>query len=392
MTMPVDAVDAAAKIMAGFGLFFRVNSISPGPASSFSRKDQIMTIHPGQEMKNKALERIKNQAAANKNGEEPIALELGWHPFAELFQNLQGEEWAAFKASIKKTKGAESPGIYRVINGQRQGIDGRLRWQAHEELGLPPPRMVEKNIPDEEVKEFICRRNAMRRGKPSHEERLPIILNLRADGKSTREIAQMLGLSQATINSDLNSGEQICSPENDEKSTEVHKPQEEAAKSPNMGQAREEIAKEEPVITGRDGKKYRSRKKPKTRKEKAAEGMTPGEEEEILDGEGRPVPEAFREIFKARVKYKEALNLAKDATAIVEALCDTPAGVWLHKQSVLSAAKEFEAQCRYGAPYCLCPKCGGEKRESKCADCRGRGYMTRAILRASKISDKVLAQ
>ena len=154
------------------------------------------------------------------------------HPFAEHFPLLQGAEKEAFKESIAKTKGNEVHIDYRMVKGKKELLDGRNRLVACEELGIKP-KMRLVNVKDAEVMDYILRRNILRRHLDA-ESRKVIVADLRADGKSTRDIAARLGVSQTTIQKDL-SGEQNCS--DDAKNTE-----------------------EMPRITGRDGKSHPARK------------------------------------------------------------------------------------------------------------------------------------
>jgi hypothetical protein len=137
---------------------------------------------------------------------------MKWHPFAEKFPLLEGEEFEALKTSILKTKGIdEQPILYRMVRGHRQGLDGRNRFRACRELKLPC-KMKKVEVPDEEVKDFILRRNVHRRHM-TRELRQQIVAELRADGHSTHVIAETLGISQGTVRNDLAAGEQFCSPE-----------------------------------------------------------------------------------------------------------------------------------------------------------------------------------
>jgi hypothetical protein len=136
---------------------------------------------------------------------------MNWHPFAEKFPLLEGEEWSRFKESIARTHGNEEPILYRVVNGKQEGIDGRNRYRACEELGLPP-QLKQIAVDDDEVRDFILRRNVHRRHL-TRELRQELVGDLRAEGKSTRQIAQTLGVSQTTVVTDLKAGERNRSPE-----------------------------------------------------------------------------------------------------------------------------------------------------------------------------------
>jgi ParB-like chromosome segregation protein Spo0J len=151
-----------------------------------------------------------------------------WHPFAEKFPPLAGEEWEAFKASIRRTRGNRVPVIYRMKDGKAEGIDGRNRYRACEELGLTC-RMEEELLDDDKVKEFILDRNVHRRHL-TPELRRELVAELRADGKSVRGIAEALGVGKSTVERDLRTHQE----------TPV----------PNGTPA---------TVTGQDGKSYQSR-------------------------------------------------------------------------------------------------------------------------------------
>lgn len=150
---------------------------------------------------------------------------MEWHPFAEKFPLLQGDEWSAFKNSIERTRGNIFPVLYRTVDGAQQGLDGRNRFRACEELGLHC-RMEELYVADEEVVDFILDRNVHRRHM-TRELRQELVAELRGQGKSTREIAERLGVNDKTVRNDLrDSGAEKSAPD---------------------------------TITGRDGKTYPSR-------------------------------------------------------------------------------------------------------------------------------------
>jgi hypothetical protein len=127
--------------------------------------------------------------------------DVNYHPFAEKFPLIHGEQWESFKASIAETKGPEQAVAYRMVKGAKQGLDGRNREKACEELGIPC-RYEKVCIEDKDVKAYILRRNVHRRHL-TPELRREIVGELRADGQSTRTIAETLGVNQATVVRDL---------------------------------------------------------------------------------------------------------------------------------------------------------------------------------------------
>jgi transposase-like protein len=127
---------------------------------------------------------------------------MEWHPFAAKFPLLEGEEWKAFKESIRKTKGNEVPVVYRMVKGNRQGIDGRNRELACLELKLECTYEKRFFEDEAEVRDFILRRNVLRRHM-SKELRQEIVGELHADGQSTRQIAGTLGVGKSTVERDI---------------------------------------------------------------------------------------------------------------------------------------------------------------------------------------------
>ncbi len=137
---------------------------------------------------------------------------MDWHPFAMKFPLLTGDDWESFLASIKRTKGNSVPVAYRMVEKEKQGLDGRNRMKACDELGLKC-KMEKVDISDDEAKEFILDRNVHRRHM-TRELRQEIVAELRADGKSVREIASSVGVSPATVHADLSTpGVQNRTPE-----------------------------------------------------------------------------------------------------------------------------------------------------------------------------------
>jgi ParB-like chromosome segregation protein Spo0J len=124
-----------------------------------------------------------------------------WHPFAQIFPYLEGDDWTAFLASIQATNGPETPVTYRMVNGRREWLDGRNRVKACVELGIDY-KTEQVEVADEDVRAYILRRNVYRRHM-TPELRREIIAYLRADGMSGRSIAATLGVSNGTVQRDI---------------------------------------------------------------------------------------------------------------------------------------------------------------------------------------------
>jgi len=126
---------------------------------------------------------------------------MKWNRFAERFPMLVGEEWKTFKASIAATKGNIEPVVYRMVKGRREGIDGRNRFLACQDLKLKC-KLRQIALRDDEVKAYIIVRNLTRRHL-TPEFRQELVAELHADGKTLREIAAVLGISTGTVQRDL---------------------------------------------------------------------------------------------------------------------------------------------------------------------------------------------
>jgi DNA-binding CsgD family transcriptional regulator len=129
---------------------------------------------------------------------------MKWHPFAEKFPLLEGEEREALKESIRSTKGIDAqPILYRMKGAVMEGLDGRNRYEICRELRIKP-KMKRVHVKDEDVAEFILRLNVHRRHM-TREQRQQIVAELRSQGKTTRQIAEALNVNQGTVVRDLGS-------------------------------------------------------------------------------------------------------------------------------------------------------------------------------------------
>lgn len=129
---------------------------------------------------------------------------LDYHPEALKFPKIEGAEREALKKSLKRTKGnKEQPILYRVYAGRRQGLDGINREELCNELKIKPT-YKRVTVPDDEVKEYIWRRNLFRRHLTA-EQRKPFVDELAANGFNNSEIAKTLGVDEKTVRNDRRS-------------------------------------------------------------------------------------------------------------------------------------------------------------------------------------------
>jgi hypothetical protein len=286
---------------------------------------------------------------------------MEWHPFAERFGWIEEKDWPAFLESIRATGGNEQPVYYRVVGGERQGLDGRNRERACEFLGLPC-KAVEVKVPDDEVKAFIVRHNIHRRHL-SAEARRDIVADLRADGMSLRKIGETVGVSATTVVRDLSPGVTHVTPETAPDAT------------------RPGVTHVTPAtVNGRDGKQYpASRPKPAGRKK-------PEPPPVLKDAEGVVIPDRLRDLWADDflqqslndvMAWHEPMNLAPVLAGVRKRIAHM---VWLRSLDLIRQLEEADLQLELAKEtisqalfYAVCPRCEG--RGDGCTDCRHSGYL-----------------
>lgn len=111
------------------------------------------------------------------------------HPEAERFPMIEGFAYEAFKEDIR-VNGQLEP--IRLLDGKI--IDGRNRYKALTELGMPLVTEDVEGDADSLVMSFNLHRRHL-----SKSQRDALIESKRAEGKSTRQIAEEVGCSNATV-------------------------------------------------------------------------------------------------------------------------------------------------------------------------------------------------
>jgi predicted transcriptional regulator len=165
------------------------------------------------------------------------------HPLAEKYPLLEGDDYEELKESIR---------LYGLLNPiwlyEGKILDGRNRYRACRELGIEPEfARYEGDQPEG----FGKAQNVDRRHLTA-EWRRQQVKTKRAEGKSTRQIAEEVGASQATVRRDL-SGESHDSPAPDE---DEERSASRACPEANGPTGESPHSK----VTGRDGKKYAAKK------------------------------------------------------------------------------------------------------------------------------------
>lgn len=163
------------------------------------------------------------------------AEQAGWntqvHTVANSYRLMNSVEMSDLLASIREV-GLSDP---LVVDADGYLIDGRNRLEACRRLGVPPMFVIAP--PDLDVDGYVRAKNLARRHLTKPEQkanRQAAAVEGHRDGKSTRQIADELGVSNATVSRDLDEVLHDVTPD------------------------------DEPVtVTGKDGKSYAARK-PKT--------------------------------------------------------------------------------------------------------------------------------
>jgi DNA-binding NarL/FixJ family response regulator len=117
------------------------------------------------------------------------------HEAADKYPMIEGEAFAAFKADIK-ANGQVMP-IY-IQNGLI--IDGRNRQKACAELGIEPIYQEIEGDPHELADSLNLHRRHL-----TKDQRNDLIMKKRAEGKSTRQIAEEVGVSHQTVKNVMDS-------------------------------------------------------------------------------------------------------------------------------------------------------------------------------------------
>lgn len=130
------------------------------------------------------------------------------------------------------------------------------------------------------------------------------------------------------------------------------------------GGAQNQSTAEVAAKIGRDGRRHPGRK-PKTPRPSKAPSLP-------TDGEGKPIPEALREVFESAVIFEELCRDIQSVKRRLEELCETPLATFLHRQPVEIDLENAKKAIRAAKPHAPCPYCGGKK---KCKACHGQGWL-----------------
>jgi hypothetical protein len=154
--------------------------------------------------------------------------------YEALVRPLTADEYALLKDDIREN-GILTP---LLVNPDFVIIDGHHRYQIAEELELPcPPLTVRHGLTPEQERAAVIKANVMRR-QLGADEVADLIVKLRGAGKSTREIAEKVGVSKSAVHRQLSHGGTVGQPERitgkDGKSRPAEQPRKKSTASPQM--------------------------------------------------------------------------------------------------------------------------------------------------------------
>jgi hypothetical protein len=135
---------------------------------------------------------------------DPMPETIAFHSYAESYPLLEGEAYESFKADIA-ARGVREALKYRVVNGTKEGLDGRNRLRACADLDIHCPE-EEVSVEDVEVEDYIDSLNLHRRHL-TREQRQQRAHRMRARGKTVRDIAETLGVGKSTVQRDISDAE-----------------------------------------------------------------------------------------------------------------------------------------------------------------------------------------
>jgi len=175
---------------------------------------------------------------------------LEFHPLSESYPLMSESELEVLVVDMQKD-GFDPR--FPIVLYEGKILAGRDRYRASQRAGVSP--RVVPLAPGEDAKRFVERENENRKHftqeflAKKREERIERIAQARADGESTRTIAEREGVSQPQVLRDLASGDTPVSPETQKTQGKGHV---EGAEKPKNDQK----------VKGKDGKTYPA-KKPK---------------------------------------------------------------------------------------------------------------------------------
>jgi hypothetical protein len=277
--------------------------------------------------------------------------ELERHPLSAEYVNIDGPAWEDFVGCLRVNgilndrhitlyEGMVLDG-WQLLRGCIEA-DVEPKFQQLRE-GVDPATFVEvmNDRRRHEDAETIRKRAQARRER---------VAQKRAEGQSTRQIAESEGVSQTQVREDIKvATEQGCSVE------------------PPGGK-----------ITGKDCKKRKaSRKKKKAPrpKQKDDTDATGG----LVDSLDCRVPPGLAPVFNKVKSFREIVNQLNAINQELTSLSQGPAGACLRLQDAQIDLRDLKETVRFSTPYAVCPVCKGDGKARKAnCPCKDRGWLVEA--------------
>jgi hypothetical protein len=284
--------------------------------------------------------------------------------------NIEGADWDQFVGSLR-VNGIVGDRHITLYEGKV--LDGFQLLRACIEADIKPSfQQLPDGIAPETFVEIVNDRRrhedaeTMRRRAQARRER---VAAARAEGQSTRAIAEAEGVSQKTVRNDL----EALTGEGTQCSTEYST----------------QLAPSDGKITGKDGKKRsanRKTKKPKKAKPRtltqaieaieAIDAFNADVDGELKDALGGLVPPGLRSVFEAVATFRGVLSQITEIKSAIGKLVGTAAGKHLHQQEVVVDLDNVRRAFRFAMPYAICPVCkgSGKTRRANCP-CKDAGWL-----------------
>jgi hypothetical protein len=282
------------------------------------------------------------------------------------------------------------------------------------ELGIPIPTRKFDPARDGDPQLFVENANEDRRHDPQEvrrrraQARRKRIAEKRQEGKSLRDIAEEEMIGKTQVERDLRASGVPWggTPENERSlagKTSGNGTKDESLyqgnhTSENPGPDKPSV---EEKITGRDGKTYPAKRKPKRKRsgrqkakadteqppeaplaqaqsgagtDKDSESSPTDEVDELCDEAGQPLPPQAYEAFNQLPQIRKFLRLLDGAAKECERIGRLTAGRRMHWSSAQASIRAARKTIHAGRPAYLCPYCDGKKKD--CQTCDGHGWVT----------------
>jgi predicted transcriptional regulator len=311
------------------------------------------------------------------------------HPLSAEYDDIGGAQWKSIVTDMKENGFDKRKPI---ILHEDKILDGWQRQRACVELGIRPtyaplPR-------GRKPEEFVRQENDNRRHETSEAKSKRIaarrekVAELREEGKSTRLIAEEVGVSQKTVMEDLKVGESNHSPEKVVGKDGVAQSSVKAKKRCPKCERAERVGQEVP----KNCEMCKELNAPKEKKEPAKPA-----EDKVVDDYRNEIPAHARKAYLdpwiqdtvdflsveeekfRKLRIADGLDKRKDKYPFIKSK-DVVDGIAM----IMNTMEEVRNHFKENRPSGVCPKCEGEK----CTKCKQSGMVPRALYKELKDQKK----